>query len=238
MVKPYGTGQGKKEQVAAMFNNIAGSYDFLNHFFSFGIDILWRKKAIRILRPEKPAVILDLATGTGDFALEAMRLDPEKIIGMDISEGMLEQGRIKIKKRKLEHIISLQYGDSENLPLPSDSIDAITIGFGVRNFEDLNKGLSEMLRVLKPGGMAVILEFSKPTRFPVKLLYGFYFKRIMPLLGKMISKDSAAYTYLPASVQAFPEGRAFTDILGSTGFRECRAYSLTGGIATIYTGKK
>jgi demethylmenaquinone methyltransferase/2-methoxy-6-polyprenyl-1,4-benzoquinol methylase len=238
MVTPYNNDSSKKEQVAAMFNNIAHKYDFLNHFFSMGIDILWRKKAVKLLSNDRPAIILDLATGTGDFAFEALSLKPEKIIGMDISEGMLEMGRVKVQKRNLGHIIELKYGDSENLPLEDNSIDAITIGFGVRNFENLEKGLSEMLRVLKPGGKAVILEFSRPHSFPVKQLYSFYFRTIMPLIGKIVSRDSAAYTYLPASVQAFPEGRDFTAILEKTGYRETALLPVSGGIASIYTGRK
>lgn len=221
-----------------MFNNIAHKYDFLNHLFSMGIDIIWRKKAIRLLKPFQPKVILDLATGTGDFAFEAMSLKPDQIIGMDISEGMLEMGRVKVKKRGLEGKIDLKYGDSENLPLETDSVDAITIGFGVRNFETLEKGLGDMLRVLRPNGTAVILEFSKPKSFPIKQLYNFYFKNIMPGLGKLVSKDSSAYTYLPESVQAFPEGQDFLNILTKVGYREVKQYRLTGGIATIYMGRK
>ncbi len=238
MVTPYNSDNSKKEQVATMFNNIAPKYDFLNHFFSLGIDILWRKKAVKLLQKDCPKVILDLATGTGDFAFEALSLNPEKIIGMDISEGMLEMGREKVKKRGLNHKIELKYGDSENLPLETNSVDAITIGFGVRNFENLEKGLAEMLRVLKPGGSAVILEFSKPKAFPIKQLYNFYFNRIMPVLGKIVSKDSAAYTYLPESVQAFPEGKDFLAILDQLGYKETKAIKVSGGIATIYQGRK
>ncbi|MES2628285.1 MAG: bifunctional demethylmenaquinone methyltransferase/2-methoxy-6-polyprenyl-1,4-benzoquinol methylase UbiE [Bacteroidota bacterium] len=238
MVTPYKSDESKKEQVATMFNNIAPKYDFLNHFFSMGTDILWRKKAIRLLKEDKPSVILDLATGTGDFAFEAMSLNPSQVIGMDISEGMLDVGRQKVKKRGLEGKIDLKYGDSANLPLADESVDALTIGFGVRNFENLEKGLSEMLRVLRPGGKAVILEFSKPSSFPIKQLYNFYFKNIMPLLGRLVSKDSSAYTYLPESVQAFPEGTVFLDILRSVGYREVKAHRLSGGIATIYVGRK
>lgn len=238
MVTPYNSSESKKEQVATMFDNIAPKYDFLNHFFSLGIDILWRKKAIGLLKADKPKLILDLATGTGDFAFEAMSLNPSKVIGMDISEGMLHMGRLKVKKRKLEEKIELLYGDSANLPLENNSMDAITIGFGVRNFENLEKGLSEMLRVLKPGGKAVILEFSKPKKFPVKQVYNFYFKNIMPGLGRLLSKDNAAYSYLPESVQAFPEGTRFVEILQSIGFREVKEHRVSGGIATIYVGRK
>lgn len=238
MVTPYKSDESKKEQVATMFNNIAHKYDFLNHFFSMGIDILWRKKAIKMLKAEKPKVILDLATGTGDFAFEAMSLNPDRIIGMDISEGMLDMGREKVRKKNLEHKIDLKYGDSENLPLETASIDALTIGFGVRNFENLEAGLSDMLRVLRPNGVAVILEFSKPHGFPIKQLYNFYFKNIMPILGKIVSKDNVAYTYLPESVQAFPEGQDFLNILTKVGYREVKARRVSGGIATIYTGRK
>ncbi len=238
MVTPYKSDDSKKEQVATMFNNIAPKYDFLNHLFSMGIDILWRKKAIRILQALQPKVILDLATGTGDFAFEAMALNPDRIIGMDISEGMMDVGREKIKKRGLADKIEMIYGDSAELPLEDNSIDAITIGFGVRNFENLEQGLGEMLRVLRPGGQAVILEFSKPKKFPIKQLYNFYFKNIMPGLGKLVSKDSAAYTYLPESVQAFPEGTIFLDILQTIGYKEVKAHRVTGGIATIYVGRK
>lgn len=238
MVTPYKSDESKKEQVATMFNNIAPKYDFLNHFFSMGTDILWRKKAIKMLKADQPKVILDLATGTGDFAFEALALNPDRIIGMDISEGMLDVGREKVKKRGHSAKIELKYGDSAELPLETESIDALTIGFGVRNFENLEKGLGEMLRVLKPGGKAVILEFSKPTSFPIKQLYYFYFKNIMPILGKMVSKDSAAYSYLPESVQAFPEGQAFLDILSRVGYKEVKARRVTGGIATIYVGRK
>ena len=238
MVTPYKSDDSKKEQVATMFNNIAPKYDFLNHLFSMGIDILWRKKAIRLLKPHQPKVILDLATGTGDFAFEAMALNPDKVIGMDISEGMLDMGRVKVKKRGLLDKIELKYGDSENLPLETETIDAITIGFGVRNFETLEKGLGDMLRVLKPGGIAVILEFSKPKSFPIKQIYNFYFKNIMPGLGKLVSKDSSAYTYLPESVQAFPEGEDFLNILSKVGYKEVKQHRLTGGIATIYLGRK
>ena len=193
-----------------MFNNISANYDFLNHFLSLGIDHLWRKRAVKQLKTVQPKMLLDLATGTGDFAIACLKLNPDKIIGMDISSGMLEVGKVKMKKRAFDHIIDMQLGDSENLPFESNTFDAITVGFGVRNFENLEKGLSEMLRVLKPGGKAVVLEFSKPKTFPIKQLFGFYSKVIIPLFGKYISKDERAYTYLPESVAVFPEGAAFT----------------------------
>ena len=238
-VKPYkDKDTAKKEQVAEMFDNIAGRYDFLNHFFSMGIDILWRKKAVRLLKKSEPKILMDLATGTGDFAITARRLKPEKIYGVDLSAGMLEVGRVKIKKKGLDHLISMQQGDSENLPFEADFFDAMTVGFGVRNYENLETGLGEMLRVLKPGGTAAILEFSKPRKFPVKQLYRFYFKNILPLLGRMISKDKTAYTYLPESVQAFPEGNEFLAVLNKVGYREAKCIPVSGGIASIYLATK
>jgi demethylmenaquinone methyltransferase/2-methoxy-6-polyprenyl-1,4-benzoquinol methylase len=237
-VKPYKTEKSKKEEVAQMFDNISKRYDFLNHFMSLGIDKLWRKKAIKLLKPVQPKRVIDLATGTGDFAIEALALKPEKIVGVDISNGMLEQGRVKMKKRGVEHIISMENGDSEDLPFEDGYFDALTVGFGVRNYENLEKGLAEMLRVLRPGGMAVILEFSKPKKFPIKQAFGFYSKYIIPFLGKSISKDSSAYTYLPESVEAFPEGKAFEEILAKVGYKEVKSKLVSGGIATIYYGKK
>jgi len=238
-IVPYKDQDGnKKSQVAQMFNNIAGNYDFLNHFLSAGIDIIWRKKAVSLLAPYKPKVVLDIATGTADFALETLRLHPDKIIGVDISEGMMAVGREKIAKKGLSDKIQLQYGDSENLPFEDNTFDAITVAFGVRNFENLSKGLAEMNRVLKPGGIAVVLEFSKPRSFPMKHLYQFYFKNILPLVGKFVSKDNAAYTYLPESVQAFPDGQDFISIFEKVGFKKTKWHSLTFGISSIYTGIK
>jgi demethylmenaquinone methyltransferase/2-methoxy-6-polyprenyl-1,4-benzoquinol methylase len=237
-VKPYNTEKSKKEEVAQMFDNISKRYDFLNHFMSLGIDKLWRKKAIKLLKPIQPKRVIDLATGTGDFAIEALALKPEKIVGVDISNGMLEQGRVKMNKRGVEHIISMENGDSEDLPFEDGYFDALTVGFGVRNYENLEKGLAEMLRVLSPGGMAVILEFSKPKKFPIKQAFGFYSKYVIPFLGKSISKDSSAYTYLPESVEAFPEGKAFEEILAKVGYKEVKSKLVSGGIATIYYGKK
>ncbi|MCP2042148.1 bifunctional demethylmenaquinone methyltransferase/2-methoxy-6-polyprenyl-1,4-benzoquinol methylase UbiE [Pontibacter sp. HSC-36F09] len=228
----------KKSQVAQMFDNIAGKYDFLNHFLSAGIDIIWRKKAVSLLKAEKPKQILDIATGTADFAIEALSLNPDKITGVDISEGMLAVGREKLKRKGLAHRIELKYGDSENLPFEDNSFDAITVAFGVRNFENLKQGLSEMQRVLKPGGTAVVLEFSNPQSFPMKQLYQFYFKNILPMVGKFVSKDRAAYTYLPESVQAFPDGKKFLNIFEEVGFKQTKWHSLTFGISSIYTGKK
>ena len=228
----------KKEQVATMFNNISHKYDFLNHFLSGGIDILWRKKAIKLLKPSSPKFILDIATGTGDFALAAMKLNPTKITGIDISEGMLNVGKEKIKEKNLNDKIELQLGDSENLNFNDNSFDAYTVGFGVRNFENLEKGLSEMLRVLKPNGTAIILEFSKPKKFPVKQLYNFYFNSILPGIGKLVSKDKSAYTYLPESVDAFPDGEKFVQILTNLKYKNAIAIPLMFGIATIYKANK
>jgi demethylmenaquinone methyltransferase/2-methoxy-6-polyprenyl-1,4-benzoquinol methylase len=239
-VKPYSQEGEKKQQVAEMFNNISHSYDFLNHFFSLGIDVLWRKKAIRILKKENPKRILDVATGTGDFALEAvrMKMNDVQIVGVDISAGMIEVGRKKVAAKKLENSITFQIADSENLPFETGHFDAFTVAFGVRNFQDLRKGMSEMLRVLRTDGTGVIIEFSRPKRFPVKQLFTFYFKYIMPTIGKLVSKDARAYTYLPESVDAFPAGDDFLRIMQELGYRECRCIPLSGGIASIYIGKK
>lgn len=228
----------KKEQVAAMFDNISAKYDFLNHFLSLGIDKSWRKKAIKLLQANQPKVILDVATGTGDFAIEALKLNPEKVIGIDISKGMLAKGLEKVKKRNLDERIELIYGDSENIPFEENHFDAITVAFGVRNFENLEQGLSEIKRVLKPGGKAMILEFSKPKKFPIKQVYNFYFHRLLPLLGNTISKDNAAYTYLPESVDAFPEGKEFELILEKLGFKLNNTVPQFFGIASIYQAIK
>lgn len=238
-VKPYGLdNKSKKEEVAEMFNNISAKYDFLNHFLSLGIDKLWRKKAVKLLKPIQPKSILDIATGTGDFALASLKLNPERIVGLDISSGMLEKGREKMVNRKVDNIISMILGDSENLPFEDGEFDAITVGFGVRNFEHLELGLSEMLRVLSPNGTAAILEFSKPKKFPIKQAFGFYSKYLIPFFGRLISKDKSAYTYLPESVAAFPEGQEFLDILTKVGYKNVRAHLVSGGIATIYLGDK
>ena len=239
VVKPYGNvDKSKKEEVAEMFNNISAKYDFLNHFLSLGIDKLWRKKAVKMLAEIKPKRILDIATGTGDFAIESLKLNPDEIVGMDISEGMLAMGREKMVKRKVDHIISMRLGDSENLPFEDNYFDALTVGFGVRNFENLEKGLSEMLRVVRPGGKLLILEFSKPKKFPVKQYYAFHSKYIIPFFGKRISKDEKAYAYLPESVAAFPEGQNFENILISLGYKNVKSTMVSGGIATIYAGTK
>lgn len=239
VVKPYGNvDKSKKEEVAEMFNNISAKYDFLNHFLSLGIDKLWRKKAVKMLAEIKPKRILDIATGTGDFAIESLKLNPDEIVGMDISEGMLAMGREKMVKRKVDHIISMRLGDSENLPFEDNYFDALTVGFGVRNFENLEKGLAEMLRVVRPEGKLLILEFSKPKKFPVKQYYAFHSKYIIPFFGKRISKDEKAYAYLPESVAAFPEGQNFENILISLGYKNVKSTLVSGGIATIYAGTK
>lgn len=238
-VKPYNKQESsKKEEVAEMFDNISKRYDFLNHFLSMGIDKIWRKKAVKILKEYKPQIILDIATGTGDFAISALKTKPAKVVGLDLSEGMLEVGRKKMKKKGLDDKIEMIQGDSENLPFEDQHFDAITVGFGVRNFENLEKGLSEMNRVLKNGAPAIILEFSKPKKFPVKQSFNFYSKYIIPKVGKSISKDAAAYSYLPESVAAFPEGQDFIDILDKVGFKNIRSKLVSGGIATIYIGEK
>lgn len=237
-VTPYETSDPKKKQVAEMFDNISGSYDFLNHFFSLGIDKQWRKKAIKILKEDRPKEILDVATGTGDFAFEAMKLNPDKIVGIDISDGMLEIGRKKINKRGMSDKMTFLNADSENLPFEDESFDAVTVSFGVRNFQDLLAGLKEIQRVLRPGGKAIILEFSKPKYFPLKQVYFGYFKYIMPLFGEAISKDKAAYSYLPKSVLAFPEGKEFEAVLAEAGFKKSNQKTVTGGIASIYTAWK
>jgi demethylmenaquinone methyltransferase / 2-methoxy-6-polyprenyl-1,4-benzoquinol methylase len=237
-VVPYKESLSKKEQVAKMFDNISHRYDFLNHFLSLGIDKSWRKKAIRILEPLHPQYILDVATGTGDFALQALALKPKKITGIDISEGMLEIGRKKVRDRNLSAIIDLIHGDSENLPFEENKFDAVTVAFGVRNFENLKRGMLEICRVLKPGGTLVVLEFSKPSRFPFKQVYNFYFKYILPKIGSAVSNDKAAYTYLPKSVEAFPDGEDFLHILQEVGFKNTQCSSLTFGVSSIYTGTK
>ncbi|HCX24557.1 MAG: bifunctional demethylmenaquinone methyltransferase/2-methoxy-6-polyprenyl-1,4-benzoquinol methylase UbiE [Flammeovirgaceae bacterium] len=238
-VVPYKDKQGsKKEQVASMFDSISGKYDFLNHFLSMGIDISWRKKAIKMLKKDQPKQILDIATGTGDFAIEALALNPDKVTGVDISEGMLSVGREKMKKKGLSDRIELLSGDSEQLQFEDNKFDAVIVSFGVRNFENLEKGLSDMHRVLKPGGKTVILEFSKPKMFPFKQLYSFYFKWILPKIGNTISKDQAAYTYLPESVREFPDGKNFLQILDKVGFKETKCKPLTLGISSIYVGIK
>jgi demethylmenaquinone methyltransferase/2-methoxy-6-polyprenyl-1,4-benzoquinol methylase len=239
-ITPYHDQQGtKKEQVADMFNNISKTYDFLNHFMSLGIDIIWRKKAINELKKDQPKLILDVATGTGDFAFEALSiLKPEKIIGVDISQGMLDIAKQKIAKRNLGDRFEIKLGDSEKLPFEADEFDAVTVAYGVRNFENLEQGLADINRVLKAGGKAVVLEFSKPKVFPVKQLYKFYFNYITPGIGKLFSKDSRAYSYLPESVAAFPDGKDFIALMDRVGFKNTKCRPLAFGICSIYTGVK
>ena len=236
-VTPYNNTETKKNQVTKMFDNIAGSYDFLNHTLSLGMDNIWRKIAIKKLN-NKPAKILDIATGTGDFAISASKYTNANITGIDISQGMLDVGVEKITKKGLSNRIQLQLADSENLPFQNNSYDAITAGFGVRNFEDLNKGLSEMYRTLKSGGKVAILEPSEPTHFPLKQFYNLYFHHILPFIGGIISKDKNAYTYLPDSVSAFPSGNDFLTELDKVGFKECKHIPLTFGIVSLYIAIK
>lgn len=228
----------KKEQVAQMFDNISPKYDFLNHTLSLGIDNLWRKKAIKLLKEDQPKLILDIATGTGDFAIAALKLNPEKVIGVDISPGMLEVGKNKMVKKGLSEKIEMKLGDSEGLDFEENKFDAVIVAFGVRNFEHLEEGLADMYRVLKENGKVVILEFSQPRMFPMKQIYNFYFRWILPKIGRLISKDSSAYTYLPESVKAFPDGQDFTAILKKIGFKTTTCKPLTFGISSIYTGIK
>jgi demethylmenaquinone methyltransferase/2-methoxy-6-polyprenyl-1,4-benzoquinol methylase len=237
-IKPYSEQGSKKEQVADMFNNIAHRYDFLNRSLSMGIDIIWRKKAIAQLKEIQPKLILDVATGTGDFALEAMSLNPDKVTGVDISVGMLELGKQKIAKKNLTSRIEMVEGDSENLPFQDNIYDAATVAFGVRNFENLLKGLTDIHRVLRPGGKLVVLELSTPKQFPIKQLFGFYFNNILPVFGKLLSKDDSAYTYLPQSVNAFPDGKDFLKVMEAAGFQRNTSKSLTFGICSLYTGIK
>ncbi len=239
VVVPYSEDpEAKKQQVARMFNSISSRYDFLNHFLSLGIDIVWRKKAIRLLRESAPKRILDVATGTGDFAIEALALSPEYVIGVDISDGMLEVGRKKLRDRHLDSRIELRQGDSEKLPFEDNFFDAVIVAFGVRNFENLQLGLSEMLRVVKPGGRVVILEFSRPSKFPMKQLYNVYFTTILPTIGRLISRDQAAYRYLPESVKAFPDGADFLSVLSGQGYKNPQCDPLTFGISSLYWGHK
>ncbi len=237
-VKPYEAEGSKKEQVAEMFDNISQRYDLLNHVLSLSIDKGWRKKVVRMVEAKKPHLILDVATGTADLAIALEKAHPDKITGIDISNGMLEVGREKIAKKGLSQMIKLEQADSENLPFEDNTFDAITVAFGVRNFENLKKGLSEMYRVLKPGGHVLVLEFSQPQKFPFKQFYNFYFKNILPGIGKLISKDPRAYTYLPESVQAFPHGQQFMDIMKECNYKAGARIPLTFGIASIYEGLK
>jgi len=239
-VTPYdSTQESKKNQVTSMFNKIAPFYDFLNRLLTLRIDVLWRKKAIKLLKKNNPKNILDIATGTADMSIMAAKiLTPESIIGMDISSEMLRVGQTKIDKKSLSKLITLEIGDSENLKYSDGQFDTIMAAFGVRNFENLEAGLKEMNRVLSPGGTCMILEFSKPKVFPLKQLFNIYFKYILPVIGKITSKDPKAYEYLYESVQVFPDYDNFTSILKKTGFKEASYKPLSFGICTIYLAKK
>ncbi len=233
------SGLGKKQQVASMFDQIAFRYDFLNRFLSGGIDIYWRKRAIKELASLQPRQILDVATGTGDVAIMTYKfLKPETIIGIDISQKMLDLGKQKVAKLLLDKEIRLERGDSEAINFPAGSFDAVTVAFGVRNFENLRAGLAEMLRVLKPGGKLVVLEFSKPRQSVFKGLYNLYMRVVTPGIGRLVSKNREAYQYLNDSVQKFPEGNDFLTIMNDVGYTATYLKTLTGGICTIYCGTK
>ena len=238
-IKPYNEDEKKSVQVERMFDNIAPAYDQLNHTLSWGIDKSWRKKAINWLKPFQPQRMMDVATGTGDFAIQACRvLNPKELIGTDISEGMMNVGRQKVKDAGLEGRISFAKEDCTALTFPDNRFDAITVAFGVRNFEDLDKGLREMHRVLDTNGKLVILELSEPDWFPMKQLYALYSKVVIPTLGKLMSKDRSAYTYLPQSIKAFPQGEVMREIILKAGFSEANFKRLTLGICTLYTATK
>lgn len=237
-ITPYKNEQSKKQQVSDMFDHIAPRYDFLNHFLSAGIDKLWRRKSIRRVGLSSAEKVLDIATGTGDLAIEVLRqVKVKELVGVDISQKMMEIGEKKVKDLGLGQI-RFQLEDSESLSFSDNSFDLITVAFGVRNFEHLEKGLSEMYRVAKPGSKILILEFSKPEYFPFKQIYQFYFSFILPIIGRMISKDNAAYSYLPESVKGFPYGKKFEYILSSLGFKNIKSQKLTFGIATSYLAEK
>lgn len=239
VVKPYGEKDSKKSEVGEMFDSIASSYDLLNRGTSLGVDTLWRAKMIKQLDAVEHKRVLDVATGTADVAIQTIkRTEVEHVTGLDLSEGMLKYGRKKVTAEGLDDQIVLVQGDSENLPYPDNHFDAVTVSFGVRNFENLEKGLAEMLRVLRPGGKVVILEFSRITFAPIRWGFNVYFGKIMPMIGRLQSKDPRAYAYLFESVQAFPSGKSFTDILDRVGYKRTECDPLTFGIATIYTGQK
>ena len=238
-ITPYkNSSLSKKEQITKMFDNISEEYDGLNRVISFGIDIKWRKKVVKLVANQKPKSVLDIATGTGDLAINLTQTAAHKIIGLDISEGMLDVGRKKINAKKLNNTIEMVVGDSENLPFDDNSFDAITVAFGVRNFEHLDVGLREILRVLKPNGIFVVLETSVPTKFPFRQGYFLYTKILLPVIGKLFSRDKKAYSYLSSSAAKFPYGEAFNNILKKTGFISTKALPQTFGVATIYTASK
>jgi demethylmenaquinone methyltransferase / 2-methoxy-6-polyprenyl-1,4-benzoquinol methylase len=237
-ITPYQSDKEKQQQVAEMFNNIANRYDLLNSLLSMGIHKGWRRKCVNLLAKRKPSAILDVATGTGDFAIACAKLNPANITGIDISEGMLAFGREKIKKLGLDRLILLEAGNAETYDAADNSFDAITVGFGVRNFQDLKKGLRNLLRLLKPGGTLVVLEFSYPTNFFVKGMYNFYLGYMTPLTGRLLSKDTRAYSYLAESVKAFPHNEDFVNVMKHCGFVNCSFETLSMGIAGIYAGEK
>ncbi len=238
-VKPYkDSNAGKKEQVTTMFNAISKNYDGLNRVISLGIDVSWRKKVVKLVGEKNPKTILDIATGTGDLAIMMNKLNPERIVGLDISEGMLEVGKQKVAKENLNETIEMIVGDSENMPFEDNSFDAITVSFGVRNFANLDKGLKEIRRVLKPEGIFVILETSNPTKFPFKQGYKFYTSFILPIIGKIFSKDKVAYSYLSESANSFPFGEEFDNILKKNGFIHTSFKPVTFGASTIYVASK
>lgn len=238
-INPYKEKEAPKtEQVAEMFDNISGKYDFLNHFFSLGIDKIWRRKVRNIVKDIPHERILDVATGTGDLAITLSRIEDSQIVGVDISTKMLEVGRQKISKQKLEERIELKKGDSLNLPFDESEFDVVTVAFGVRNFENIGKGLSEISRVLKANGKIIVLEFSNPSKFPVKQLFNFYSRKLMPFIGRLVSKDSRAYSYLPESVQAFPTEDKFAAIIEENGFTQATYKNVSFGIAAIHVAMK
>ena len=234
---PVGEVKGKKEEIEEMFDAIAPRYDLLNKVLSAGIDKTWRKKAVNWLAEHEPKRILDVATGTADLAIESMRLEPEKVIGIDIAEEMLKFGRVKIADQNFQDVITLQRGDAEKLPFSDSQFDAALVAFGVRNFENLATGLSNIFRVLKHDGTLIILEFSQPDRFPIKQFYSFYSKTVLPLIGRVLSKDNGAYSYLPESISAFPYGDEFLNIMKDAGYSDVQQRRLTFGIASLYKGR-
>lgn len=239
MVKPYNTKQSKKEEVRDMFDNIAPKYDVLNHTLSFSVDKLWRRHVVKIVKREHPARILDVATGTGDLAIEmARRLPGTKVMGVDLSEGMLQEARRKVAARGLDDRVLLERGDAEHLSVGDGVVDVVTVAFGVRNFQNIDAGLAEMARTLKTGGKLVVLEFSRPRNRLFRAVYEFYTHKILPRVGAAVSKDKSAYTYLPASVEEFPAPEKFMEKMAAAGLKNCRARSQSFGIAQIYVGEK
>jgi len=228
----------QKQYVRSLFNSIAYRYDLLNHLLSGGIDLYWRRRAVEHLRDIRPKHILDVATGTADFAIATLRLHPDTVTGVDIAEEMLGFGRKKLHARGLDSTVSLESGDAENLPFTTEKFDAAIVAFGARNFENLEKGLGEMHRILRSGGKIIVLEFSHPVHFPIRQLYFLYFQNVLPLIGRFLSRNKEAYTYLPDTVMRFPEGEEFKDILRKVGFRQISEERLTFGIASIYSGIK